>query len=88
MESLLRKEGMLFPALGPGELNRELQGTDTGLQMSRKAFTTWAIAHGGPMGQLSFRPWEAGRTGEISKTGDEPVQFGLGLELGQNPDWD
>ena len=56
--------------------------------MSRKAVTTWAIAHGGPMGRLSFRPWEAGRTGEISKTGDETVQLGLGLELGQNPDWD
>lgn len=53
--------------------------------MSRKGVPTWAIAHGGPRGRLSFRPREAGRTGEISKTGGETVQLGLGLELGQNP---
>lgn len=56
--------------------------------MSRKAVTTWAIPHGGPMGWLSFRPWEAGRTGEISNTAGETVRLGLGLELSQNPDWD
>ena len=26
--------------------------------------------------------------GEISKSGGETVQLGLGLELSQNPDWD